>query len=305
VLYWVATRFEAQAGAERVPDRAPARVLWGLSLAGYALGLLSLMFHWLWSSRIYTFWNRDLGASLVAVATLAGAAWLAVRTADADGEREPVTLFAALAAIDLVAVLLTLREIAVSEFYQVLHPAFANAEFATALVGLAILAAVAWAAWRLAAGPTFETLGPSRRWGTEGLAGVTLILFNLLAILSVEREIGALWTRNTAGLQRSLAISGFLMAYGAVLLAAGFWRRSAFVRWQALVLLLFTICKVFFYDISGLSQGYRVASFLGLGVVLMGVSYAYQKDWLGLRGTDSAETAPQLEPEPVARVGEP
>jgi uncharacterized membrane protein len=146
---------------------------------------------------------------------------------------------------------------------------------------------------------------PSRRWGTEGLAGVTLILFNLLAILSVEREIGALWTRNTADLQRSLAISGFLMAYGAMLLAAGFWRRSAFVRWQALVLLLFTIGKVFFYDVSGLSQGYRVASFLGLGVVLMGVSFAYQKDWLGLRGTGSAEAAAEPEPEPVAPVGEP
>ena len=83
------------------------------------------------------------------------------------------------------------------------------------------------------------------------------------------------------------------MAYGAGLLAIGFVRRSAFVRWQALVLLLFTISKVFLYDISGLSAGYRVVSFMGLGAVLLGISYAYQKDWLGLK-------TPPVEPsEPV------
>jgi uncharacterized membrane protein len=32
-----------------------------------------------------------------------------------------------------------------------------------------------------------------------------------------------------------------------------------------------------------LSQGYRVVSFLGLGALLMAVSFAYQKDWLALR----------------------
>ena len=80
------------------------------------------------------------------------------------------------------------------------------------------------------------------------------------------------------------------MLYGTVLLAAGFWKRSAFVRWQALILLVFTIGKVFFYDMSGLSQGYRVASFMALGALLMGISYAYQKDWLGLRPTNERQS---------------
>jgi uncharacterized membrane protein len=42
-----------------------------------------------------------------------------------------------------------------------------------------------------------------------------------------------------------------------------------------------------------LSQGYRVVSFLGLGAVLMTISFAYQKDWLGLKqpvlGPDRSE----------------
>ena len=71
------------------------------------------------------------------------------------------------------------------------------------------------------------------------------------------------------------------------LLAIGFWKRIAFIRWQALVLLLFTICKVFLYDIGSLSAGYRVVSFFGLGAVLMAVSFAYQKDWLALKDTSA------------------
>ncbi len=73
------------------------------------------------------------------------------------------------------------------------------------------------------------------------------------------------------------------MLYGAALLAVGFWKRTAFIRWQALILLVFTIVKTFLYDMRDLSQGYRVVSFLGLGALLMAISFAYQKDWLALR----------------------
>jgi len=74
------------------------------------------------------------------------------------------------------------------------------------------------------------------------------------------------------------------MLFGAILLTAGFWRRSSFLRWQALVLLAFAIGKVFLVDVSELSQGYRILSFLGLGALLLGVSFVYQRDWLNLRG---------------------
>jgi uncharacterized membrane protein len=78
------------------------------------------------------------------------------------------------------------------------------------------------------------------------------------------------------------------MLYGAGLLAVGFWRRSGFLRWQALVLLVFTIFKTFLYDMRNLSEGYRVVSLLGLGALLMAVSFAYQKDWLNLHGAEGA-----------------
>jgi uncharacterized membrane protein len=129
-----------------------------------------------------------------------------------------------------------------------------------------------------------------------------MVLFNLVANLAIVREIGSLFTAtgNDAALRQSLSISAFLMVYGAALLALGFWRRIAFIRWQALILLLFTIAKVFLYDTGGLSQGYRVASFICLGALLMAVSFAYQKDWLSLRagGDDQNEVAANLSEEP-------
>jgi uncharacterized membrane protein len=41
---------------------------------------------------------------------------------------------------------------------------------------------------------------------------------------------------------------------------------------------------VFLNGVSHESQGYRVLSFLFLGALLLAVSFAYQRDWLRLRG---------------------
>jgi uncharacterized membrane protein len=174
--------------------------------------------------------------------------------------------------------------------------AFLNSHFATALFGLAAFAAAAWIALRV---PGHHDESPSKSKDKSfpswlEIAAASIIAFNLAAIISVVRELEVLWYNPTVynpegDLQKSLAISAFLMLYGAVLLAAGFWKRSAFIRWQALILLVFTIAKTFLYDLRNLSQGYRVLSFLGLGALLMAISFVYQKDLLSLRN-----------PEPVA-----
>jgi uncharacterized membrane protein len=70
------------------------------------------------------------------------------------------------------------------------------------------------------------------------------------------------------------------MAYGAILMTVGLWRRSAFVRWQALVLIAATILKVFVYDVSELDRAYRILSFIVLGALLLAISFVYQRDWL-------------------------
>ncbi len=49
-------------------------------------------------------------------------------------------------------------------------------------------------------------------------------------------------------------------------------------------LFAFSIGLVFLNGVSRQGQGYRVLSFLALGVLLIAVSFAYQRDWLRLRG---------------------
>ena len=178
--------------------------------------------------------------------------------------------------------------------------AFFNSHFATALFSLAIFAAAAGIALHARGSHNGSNASSQERSQAKSfpswleIAASSIIAFNLVAVLSIVRELDVFWYNPTlynpeADLQKSLAISAFLMLYGAALLAVGFWRRSAFVRWQALLLLVFTIAKTFLYDLRNLSQGYRVLSFLGLGALLMAISFVYQKDWLALRN-----------PEPVA-----
>jgi uncharacterized membrane protein len=57
----------------------------------------------------------------------------------------------------------------------------------------------------------------------------------------------------------------------------GLWRRNRAVRILAIVLFGFTILKIFTYDLSFLETLYRFISFLALGIILLTVSYLYQR----------------------------
>lgn len=125
----------------------------------------------------------------------------------------------------------------------------------------------------------------ARGWeGWARFSAGAVLAVNVLAVLAVSREIETYWQGSPTFFAERFSYSIWFMIYGAALLLVGFWRDSAFLRWQALVLLAFTIAKVFLYDMANLSQGYRVLSLLGLGTLLLSVSFAYQRDWLRLRG---------------------
>jgi uncharacterized membrane protein len=128
-----------------------------------------------------------------------------------------------------------------------------------------------------------------------------LLLVNALILLAVSLEIYNYWSVRDlrAGwavleanrIVTEFSYSAWFMLYGAILLAVGFGRRSAFLRWQGLVLLAVSVGKVFLVDMGALSQGYRILSFLGLGALLLAVSFVYQRDWLNLRGAKPEQTA--------------
>jgi uncharacterized membrane protein len=113
--------------------------------------------------------------------------------------------------------------------------------------------------------------GRTRAW----LLGTHLALAIGFITVAIALRLPDLW----------ISVGWFVEA--ALLMAAGFWRKSAFVRWLALGLIAATIAKVFAYDIWDLSRGYRIVSFVFLGVLLLAVSFAYQRDWLKLSRTGS------------------
>jgi uncharacterized membrane protein len=61
------------------------------------------------------------------------------------------------------------------------------------------------------------------------------------------------------------------------LIALGVRCESALLRWQALVLFGLVVVKVFVYDSSYLERFYRIISFFILGLVLLIVSFLYQR----------------------------
>jgi uncharacterized membrane protein len=133
------------------------------------------------------------------------------------------------------------------------------------------------------------------------LAAVAALAVNALILLAIGLEIHGYWWSlrwrshqnlySEFQMYAQFSYSAWFMLFGAILLSAGVLRRSAFLRWQALLLLAVSIGKVFLVDTSELSQGYRIVSFLGLGALLLGVSYVYQRDWLNLRGREHHESA--------------
>jgi uncharacterized membrane protein len=157
-----------------------------------------------------------------------------------------------------------------------------NARFATYAVAIAVLGAIALY---------------GRRYASEKemiFVHAAIVGLNLLALIALTLEAADYFNREVASfrfnrtgfheiaLARGFTYSAIWLIYGAVLMARGFWKRSPFARWQALILIAFTTGKVFLYDVSQLGGSYRIVSFIALGAVLLGISFVYQRDWLKL-----------------------
>jgi uncharacterized membrane protein len=80
-----------------------------------------------------------------------------------------------------------------------------------------------------------------------------------------------------ASLAQQLALSVLWLFYALALLVPGVRWKSAALRWQGLALLGVTVIKVFFFDLSFLARFYRIISFFVLGLVLLVVSFYYQR----------------------------
>ena len=76
---------------------------------------------------------------------------------------------------------------------------------------------------------------------------------------------------------RDVAISVAWGLYGILLLGLGMARGRTGLRWLSLTVLILALFKAFLYDLDHLEGLYRVASLLGLALLLLAVSLLYQR----------------------------
>jgi uncharacterized membrane protein len=76
---------------------------------------------------------------------------------------------------------------------------------------------------------------------------------------------------------RQLSLSGAWLFYSIILMTFGIWRRQPSWRVSSIVLFGLSVLKIFIYDLSFLEIPYRIISFFILGVILLLVSYLYNR----------------------------
>jgi uncharacterized membrane protein len=182
----------------------------------------------------------------------------------------------------LVATLLAIRLL----FYDTLSPVtdlgFAvllNERSATFLAGIIAIFAMAY----LYAQHREKLVGQeASRIAGLIIAANFLLIFLLTTELShyfdfcYDREKVYQLQRDIHG-QKELAISALWAAYSILLVTLGILRKYQPIRLLAILLFGVTILKVFLLDLSDLEKLYRIISFIGLGIILLAVSFMYQK----------------------------
>jgi uncharacterized membrane protein len=156
-----------------------------------------------------------------------------------------------------------------------------NERFAAFLVLIACLGACLYAA-RLYS----NSITPSE----EAVLGVFAVAINIYALIALSQELWDYFGHQAglgidSGLAQHLALSLLWTAYASVLIFFGVQRQSVLLRWQSLVLFGLVVVKVFVYDSSYLERFYRIVSFFILGLVLLTVSFLYQRKFA--RGNSS------------------
>jgi hypothetical protein len=144
-----------------------------------------------------------------------------------------------------------------------------NERTATGAVIVALAYALAW--WH-------RRGGAAAAWWFTPL----IIAAQVLTIAVLTAEASGYWQvrslgRADARLASQLSLSLLWAGYAAGLVVVGMWRRYAPIRYVAIVLFAATVAKIFLSDLAFLGGIYRVIGFLVVGLVLVLVSFLYQR----------------------------
>jgi uncharacterized membrane protein len=146
------------------------------------------------------------------------------------------------------------------------------------LVGLAAAGALAAAAWTISRHRA-ELTPIERRLVTPLvlLAGI-VVLVRITVEVIAGYEIRETLTRGDLYLAMLLTLSLIWAVYAGALIAGGFAFKYRPIRFLGIAVLALLIFKVFLFDLQELDRGYRIASFVGVGLLLLMISILYQRE---------------------------
>lgn len=116
-------------------------------------------------------------------------------------------------------------------------------------------------------------------WYVTAAGVLSLALLFLYACLQTRRFFQGADICESRGMMdvEIWAYSAVWLALGALLLLYGVWRRAQGARIASGLFVLAATLKIFLFDMSGLEGLMRALSFIGLGLVLIGIGLLYQK----------------------------
>ena len=121
--------------------------------------------------------------------------------------------------------------------------------------------------------------GRRPQWYVAMLALLSALLAFAYATLSLRRlfqgEFIGAWRE--FGQVETYAYSALWLALGVALLVGGLFLRSQVLRIASGALIVIAVAKVFLFDMSELEGVLRALSFIGLGIVLIGIGLFYQR----------------------------
>jgi uncharacterized membrane protein len=149
-----------------------------------------------------------------------------------------------------------------------------NARAATGIYLIALLYLAAWMTTRF---------GGSARVRAEERATL-IISASVLTVIVISTEIMSFWqlrrARADAYVAREMMLSASWVLYAALLVVLGMRRKYAPIRYFAIVLFGIALIKVFAVDLETLGGIYRIAGFVVVGLILLVVSFLYQRNAL-------------------------
>ena len=148
---------------------------------------------------------------------------------------------------------------------------------ARAMTGIYLIALLYLAAW-------MTTRHADARRDRAPERAILIVAASIVTAVVISTEIMSFWQLRTASadayVAREMMLSASWVLYAAVLVVLGMRRKYAPIRYFAIVLFGIALIKVFVVDLETLGGVYRIAGFVVVGLILLVVSFLYQRNTL-------------------------